>query len=119
MPGVVSEYIVNMRGLLRDNPKMFGIMVERQVQGRLLKKLRGKRVDLEPQLWELLIFCLNGHEALAPPLDENLFSRAEQAATDQGRLDASGPACYPKAAQAVLRTMLVLREVGMYPPSRF
>lgn len=114
----VLEYIESMGALLRQQPELYGIMVERQVQSRLLPKIAGPRVTLEPTLWQLLIFCLEGHEAVVPALDDVLFEKARAAATNRATLAGDQTAAFPDAALAVIRIMETLREAGSYPPPR-
>lgn len=114
----VLEYIENMGALLRQQPELFGFMVERQIQARLLPRVAGSRQALEPKLWALLIFCLDGHEAGVPPLDDDAFTRAEQAAREGTGSSGAGAAAYPEAARSVIATLSSLREVGVYPPPR-
>jgi hypothetical protein len=111
----VIEYVDNMRALLVEQPQFYGLMVERQVQARLLPRLAGSRVRLEPELWPLLVFCLEGHEVAAPAFDEEQIQRALAAASGGTRLMGDGAAVYPAAAKSVAEALVVLREVGVYP----
>lgn len=115
---VVLEYIENMRALIDQQPHLFGMMVERQVQARLLPRISGTRQALEPDLWALVVFCLDGHQAEAPPLTDETFERASAAAAQGQRLGGEGEAAYPRAAQAVVAALATLREAGVYPPPR-
>jgi hypothetical protein len=96
----------------------FGIMVERQVQVRVLPGVAGSRANLEPQLWELLVFCLDGHEAEIPGLDDASFERALVAVQSGKTLSGEAQAAYPRAATAVMKAIETLREVGVYPPPK-
>ena len=115
---VVLEYITNMRALIDQQPHLFGMMVERQVQVRLLPKVSGTRQTLEPDLWALLVFCLDGHQAAVPELNDEVYQKAQAAATAGAALSGQGEAVYPRAAQAVFATLVVLREAGVYPAPR-
>ena len=114
----LPEYLANMRALLRRDEVKFGLMVERQVQVRVLPCVSGARAALEPHLWELLVFCLDGHEATAPSLDDATFERAHDAADAGTRMLGEGEAPFPRAAAAVIRTLDTLREVGVFPPPK-
>ena len=119
MAGVdVPEYLNNIRELLRTDAKMFRIMVSRQVQGRLLPQVEGTRAELEGDLWDLLVFCLDGHEVIAPPLDDEVYGRAQEATEAGASLATEGKAAFPRAATAVLAALDTLREVGVYPPPK-
>ena len=112
---VLPDYLSNIRELLRAKPT-FKLMVERQVQCRVLPKVSGSRAKLEPQLWELLVFCLDGHEASIPELSDPNVERAQQATVEGTTLSGQETAAFPKAANAVLKTLETLREIGVYPP---
>jgi len=114
----VVEYVDNMRALLAEQPELYGLMVERQVQSRLLPRVAGSRAHLEPELWTLLVFCLDGHDAAVPPLDDATYERAVAAALGGNGLGSGGAARFPDAAKAVAQTMVELREVGVYPRPR-
>ncbi|MEZ4271841.1 MAG: hypothetical protein R3C68_10555 [Myxococcota bacterium] len=109
----LMEYLHNTRELLRLDPHKFGLTIERQVQFRVLPRIAGSRAALEPQLWELLVFCLDGHESKAPAFDDAAY--AEKSA-ERRRVRAitysTNAAAYPKAAAAVLAAISTLREVG-------
>ena len=114
----ISEYLTNIRELLRLDPHKFGLMVERQVQRRLLPRLHGTRANLEPELWALLVFCLDGAEAAAPPLTDETLESAKGAAQAGTSLTGEDQAAFPRAAHAVLETLDTVREAGVYPPPK-
>jgi len=114
----ILEYIENMRALLRQKPELFGLMVERQIQGRLLGKIAGSRATLEPSLWALLIFCVDGHEAGVPALDDAAYQQLGAMVETGSDSSGQGRAAYPVAARAVMATLTTLREGGVYPPRR-
>ncbi len=111
----IAEYLDNLRALLAAGQPRFALMVERQVQFALLPHLAGTRAQLEPHLWQLLILCLDGPAADAPPCDETQWNRATTAAAARQALSGATPARYPQAAQAVAATLGVLREFGVFP----
>ena len=113
----LREYLDNLRALLRTDEARWRIVVERQVQQQALPKVAGTRHDLEPLLWELLIFCLDGHEATPPALSDDSLETARAAAGD-GRGFAIDKAAYPRAAVATTMTILLLREVGVLLPPK-
>src|SRR5687767_7851753 len=113
----VAEYLTNMRELLAKDRAKFGLVVERQVQFRLLPQVAGHRAALEPLLWDLLVFCADGHEARAPALDDAAFARAtELVRAGKGMVKAE--AVWPRAAAAVLEALTALRQSGIYPPPK-
>jgi hypothetical protein len=118
MSASVTEYVTNMRQLLGADRAKFGIMVERQVQFRLLPQVQGHRAALEPQLWDLLVFCLDGHDAPVPRLDDAAYARAAEAVKGAQALAGGRAAAWPRAASAVLAALQALRETGIYPPPK-
>ncbi len=114
---MIAEYIANMKELLSEKPELFRLMVERQIQVRLLPKVQGSRVELEPSLWALLVFCTEGHEAAAPAMNDDIFLQAQEAVAKGANLEGT-KAVFPAAAVAVLKTLEVLREAGSFPPPK-
>jgi hypothetical protein len=114
----LDEYLDNLRALLRADPNRWRLVVERQVLARVLPQLRGPQASLEAGLWQLLLLCLDGHEAVTPPLEAALLERAAQAATTGRTLAGTGPAVYPRAGAAVAKALLQLREHGIFPPPK-
>ncbi len=77
-----------------------------------------RRVDLQEYLRntrELLVFCLDGHEAEIPDLDDAVLERAQEAVQAGKSLSSGEPARFPRAAGAVLEALSTLREAGVYP----
>jgi len=111
----LPEYVENLRALLRNNEARYGLMVERQIQAQLLRKMTGLRASLELPLWALLVLCLDGYQAQVPPLDDATFVAASQAAGASTSLGRAGPASYPQAARSLVNAMAVLRQYGVYP----
>jgi len=115
---VLAEYLQNIRALLQSDYARFRVMVERQVQVRVLPKLKGTRAGLETELWELLVLCLDGHQVSAPTLDDQTYERAQKATQSGTDLNGEQSAEFPRAAVAVLSALEQLRDVGVYPPPR-
>ncbi|MEK7705178.1 MAG: hypothetical protein AAB426_09485, partial [Myxococcota bacterium] len=111
----LNEYVDNLRALLGLNEARYGIMVERQIQAQLLRRMSGTRAALEPGLWSLLVLCLDGHETEVPQLAEALWERAQAAAIERKSLDGTRPARFPTAAAALVVSLTVMRTHGVYP----
>jgi hypothetical protein len=114
----LAEYLANVRALLRLDPARWRIVVEKQVQAHVLPHIAGTRAQLEPGLWELLILCLDGHEAAVPAMDETRWEAAREAARDGRDSAGQGPAAYPRAAIETALVMVEVRETGIYPPPK-
>ena len=114
----LPEYLRNTRELLRLDAAKFSLMIERQVQVRVLPSVAGPRAELEEPLWQLLLLCLDGHEADAPPLTQAAWEKALSAAQNGQAVGNGAAAPYPRAARAVLQTLTTLREVGVFPPPK-
>lgn len=112
----LDEYIKQIRALLRLDPVRWSVIVERQIQYAVLPKIQGNRARLEPQLWELLFFCLDGHEAVIPPFNESLWQQIPQWLQQETGSHAQHEAVYLAAAKTVFHVMTLLREHGVYPP---
>jgi hypothetical protein len=114
----VSEYVDNVRALWRQDPVRWRVVIERQVLVQVLPRLQGTRALLEPDLWQLLVLCLDGPDTEAPPLDDGAFGRAEQAVAKGRALLEDRPAAFPRAATAVHGVLVTLRQAGLYPPPK-
>jgi len=112
----LQEYLTNTKALLGLDHARWRVVVERQVQAQVLPNVKGTRVELEPQLWALLVLCLDGHLADVPELTEAGWERGVETARKGSQLGGDGNACYPRAALAVVEVMEQLREAGIYPP---
>ncbi len=112
----LDEYLGNLRALLRAEPARWRLVVERQILARVLPQLAGPRAALEGGLWQLLCFCLDGHDAVAPALDPPTVARATAAAENGRRIDGAAPAAFPRAATAVAAALAELQQHGVYPP---
>lgn len=114
----LAEYLANIKALLRLDPNRWRIVVEKQVQAHVLPYIAGTRAQLEPRLWELLVFCLDGHEAPVPEMTEQRREAAVAAARDGRMLAGQQRAAFPRAAVETALVLEELREVGVYPPPK-
>ena len=112
---LINGYLENTQELLKKNRSLFSMMVERQIMSRLLPRVKGTRVQIEPSLWRLLMFCLDGLGDTIPPLDNESYERALQVAQSNQQWGTSEPIVYPVAARAVVGILDVVREHGVYP----
>ena len=115
-PEEISGYLDNVKALLRLDAARWRMVVERQVLSQVLPKLSGNRAALEPQLWDLLIFCLDGHDGNAVGMDDERWEQARSCAAEGLALDTERPAAFPRAAVEVAMVLTELRELGVYPP---
>lgn len=111
----LASYVENLRALLSLNEPRYAVMVERQIQAQLLRRMNGTRAALEPGLWSLLVLCLDGHAAEVPALTEPLWERAQAASIARQSFDATRVARFPTAAAALVAALAVMREHGVYP----
>jgi hypothetical protein len=114
----LAEYLANIKALLRLDPNRWRIVVEKQVQAHVLPHIAGTRAQLEPRLWELLIFCLDGHEASVPEMTEQRWEAAVAAARESRMLVGRERAVFPRAAIETALVLAGIREVGVYPPPK-
>ncbi len=117
----LGEYLDNIKALLRSDESRWRIVVERQVQVQVLPNVTGVRADIERKLFELLILCLDGHEAVlegGPALNDESWEAARHAASIGRSLSGEVEATHPRAAVAVALVIAEVRESGVYPPPK-
>lgn len=114
----LGEYLDNIKALLRGDESRWRIVVERQVQTRVLPNVVGARVDIEPLLFALLILCLDGHQAEIPELTDETWETARDAARSERSMSGEAAAVFPRAAVAVALVITEVREAGVYPPPK-
>jgi len=111
----LPAYVENLRALLRLDERVWRAVVERQILAVLLPGLSGNRVSLEGHLWDLLVLCLEGHDASPPPLDDARFEQAAASARAGRGLSGIAAAPFPRAARGLVDALVVLRETGVFP----
>ena len=113
---IIHEYLENTQALLEQAPH-FRVGVQRQIQARLLPKVAGVKAELEPALWKLLLFCLNGQVQDLEITETNLNLVQEAVAKAQNYED-NQDASFPEAAKATWQVLSTLQENGIYPPAK-
>tara|TARA_B100000959_G_scaffold243776_1_gene267294 strand:+ start:327 stop:686 length:360 start_codon:yes stop_codon:yes gene_type:complete len=112
----IDEYLENMQALLKQAPH-FKLVVERQIQHRLLPDMSGVKAELEPALWKLLLFCLNG-QSHAVELTPQAREQAHESVGKSENYQQNQAASYPKAAKQTWQILDALHTHGSYPPRK-
>ena len=110
----INEYLDNIQALLKKEPQ-FSIVIERQIQHRLVPQIAGVQAELEPALWRLLCFCLDGPTHELTELSEHNRQVAQKSIENLLNFQQNGPARYPNAAKSIWEIFLILAERGLYP----
>jgi len=113
---IIHEYLENTQALLQQAPH-FRVGVQRQIQARLLPRVAGVKAELEPALWKLLLFCLNGHLQGVEINEENIVL-AQEAVDKAENYKQNEAASFPEAAKATWQVLSSLQENGIYPPAK-
>jgi len=112
----IDEYLENMQALLAQAPH-FRLAVQRQIQHRLLPGVVGVKAELEPALWRLLLFCLDGQSQIVE-LTEETRQQAHESVEKSKNYQQNQPSSYPEAAKQTWQILHALSAHGSYPPRK-